>query len=71
MSDPIPSEISLGWAYIPPTLVSVLAGFLLAYQILALIHFAGLNRYFPNTAVAFLALWVLNSSLVAIVFFPP
>jgi hypothetical protein len=67
----IPSEINLGWVYLPPLFLSVAIGFLLAYQIAAVLNMTGLRRYFVHPPIAFVALWVLTTSMIGIFFLPP
>jgi hypothetical protein len=66
-----PTEFSLGWAYIPPILVDALIGFICALVIVTLLNKSGLSRYFVNPPLAFVAFWVLSTSLIGIFLLPP
>lgn len=66
-----PSEISLGWAYIPPILIDVLLGLVLAYAIATGLNVSKLSRFFVHPPLAFVALWVLATSLIGLFILPP
>lgn len=67
----IPSEISLDWVYVPPSMLAVLLGFLAAYATTQSLNATGLSKYFWRPEIAFLALWVLLSSLIGLLFIAP
>jgi len=66
-----PSEISLGWAYIPPILLDVLLGLICAYVIAAVLNATRLSRFFVHPPLAFIGLWVLATSLLGLFVLPP
>ena len=67
----IPSEISLDWIYFPPFFLTVLLGYLCAFGILKLLNAARLSRFFWHPGLAFVALWVLMTSVIGLTFIPP
>lgn len=70
-SAPIPSEISLDWVYVPPSLVMVLLGLVASYALTWLLNATGLSRYFWRPEIGFLAFWVMLASLVGLFLLPP
>ncbi|MCH9653807.1 MAG: DUF1656 domain-containing protein [Planctomycetes bacterium] len=66
-----PSEVSFEWIYFPPFFFTVLLGYLCAFGLTRLLNVTGLSRYFWNTGLAFVALWVLSTSLIGLYFIPP
>ena len=71
MSPRIPSEISFDWVYFAPFLFTVLAGFTCAYALTRLLNVTGLSRFFWQPGIAFLAWWVLLTSLIGLVWIHP
>jgi hypothetical protein len=67
----IPSEISFEWIYFPPFLFTVALGYLCAFGVTRLLNATGLSRFFWHPALAFLAIWVLLTSVIGLVFLPP
>lgn len=67
----VPSEISFEWIYFPPFLFTVVLGFLAAFGLTKLLNATGLSRYFWHTGLAFLAFWVLLTSVIGLTFIPP
>jgi hypothetical protein len=67
----IPSEISLDWVYFPPFLLTVVLGYLCAFALTRLLNTTGLSRFFWSPGLAFVALWVLLTSLIGLFFVPP
>jgi hypothetical protein len=71
MLDRIPAEISFEWIYFPPFFFTVVLGFVCAWCVTRLLNATGLSRWFWHSGLAFLAFWVLATSLVGIFFLPP
>ena len=67
----IPSAVSLGFFFVPPIFIDMLAGVLLAWLIAHLLNRTGLSRYFWHPPLAFLGLVILMSSLFGILVLPP
>lgn len=67
----LPSEISFDWVYVPPFLLTVLAGYVCALAIAKILNATQLSRYFWHPGLAFIGLWVLATSLIGIFFIPP
>jgi hypothetical protein len=58
--DIVPHEISLSWLYIPPVLLVVAVGSLLAFLLTRVLNRTGLSRFFwypPLVAIAFAAIF--------------
>jgi len=69
MFENIPVEISYGGIYIPPLFFVVLFGVISAYFITAILNRTGLSRYFWHPPLVFVALVLLMSSLIDLIFF--
>jgi hypothetical protein len=67
----IPSEISFDWIYFPPFFFTVVLGYLCAYGVTRLLNATGLSRFFWHPGLAFVAFWVLLTSVIGLVFLPP
>ena len=67
----IPSEISFEWIYFPPFLLTVVLGYFCAYGTTRLLNATGMSRFFWRPGLAFLAFWVLMTSLIGLLFLPP
>jgi hypothetical protein len=67
----IPSEISFQWAYFPPFFFTIVLGFICAMGIAKLLNATGLSRFFWHSGLAFVAFWVLATSLLGLVILPP
>ncbi|WP_424489582.1 DUF1656 domain-containing protein [Pseudomonas sp.] len=67
----VPSEVSLDWIYFPPFFFTVLFGFIGALAIARLLNWTGLSRFFWHPGLAFVALWVLTTSLLGLFVIPP
>jgi hypothetical protein len=67
----VPAEISFEWIYFPPFLLTVVLGYLCAYGTTRLMNATGLSRFFWHPGLAFLAIWVLLTSLIGLIFLPP
>lgn len=66
-----PTDISLGFVYVPPLFVDFVAGLILAYVVVHVLNRTGLSRFFWHPPLAFLALVVLMGSLFGILVLPP
>ncbi|MGI9470982.1 MAG: DUF1656 domain-containing protein [Rubripirellula sp.] len=66
-----PSEISFDWVYAPPFLFTVVLGFLGACGVTRLLNRTGWSQFFWYPEVAFLAFWVMLTSLVGLFVLPP
>jgi hypothetical protein len=62
----IPSEVSVGGVYLPPALLTGLLGLLGATLVGRLLNRLRWSRYVLSPPLAFLALWLLMSSLVGL-----
>ncbi len=71
MFESIPVEISYGGVYLPPLFFVVLFGVISAYFISAILNRTGLSRYFWHPPLAFVALTLLMTSLIGLMFFSP
>jgi len=67
----IPSEVSFESVYFPPFFFTVVLGFICALGIAKLLDATGLSRFFWHPGLAFLAFWVLLTSLIGLTFIPP
>ncbi len=67
----VQSEISFEWVYFPPFFFTVLLGFVCAQAVTKLLNATGLSRFFWHPGLAFLAIWVLLTSLIGLTFVPP
>ena len=67
----IPAEISLSWVYLPPFLMTVLLGYLATYGVTRMLNATRLSKYFWRPEIAFLAFWVMLTSLIGLFFLPP
>lgn len=71
MFDQIPAEISFVWVYFPPFFFTVVVGFMCAAGIAKLLNACRLSRYFWHPGLAFVAFWVLATSLVGCLLINP
>ena len=71
MFENIPVERSFGGIYMPPLLLKVLSGVMSAYGITVILNRTDLSRYFWNPPLAFVALTLLMTSLIGLMFFSP
>lgn len=67
----IPSEISFQWIYVPPFFFTVVLGFICAFGIVKVLNVTGVSRFFWQPGLAFVAFWVLATSLVGLLFIAP
>lgn len=66
-----PSELSFRWVYFPPLFFTLLTGFLLALGCAKLLNATRISRYVWHPGLAFVALWVLMTSLIGLTIAPP
>ena len=71
MFDQVPSEISFQWVYFPPFFFTIVLGFVGALGVSKLLNTTGLSRFFWHPGLAFVALWVLMTSLIGLTVIPP
>jgi hypothetical protein len=71
MSALVPSEISLGWLYLPPVLFVIGLGVIAAWVVTRILNRTGLSRYFWHPPLAMLALVALMSALVGLFVLAP
>jgi hypothetical protein len=69
--DRIPSEISIQSVYFPPFFFTVVFGFVCTLVIAKLLNVTGLGQFFWYPGLAFVALWVLLTSLIGLLVIPP
>lgn len=69
--DRIPNEVSFEWVYFPPFFFTVVLGFVCAWGVAKLLNLTGASRFFWHPGLAFLALWVLMSSVLGLTIIPP
>ena len=67
----VPSEVSLDWIYFPPFFLTVVLGYLCAFGITKLLNAARLSQCFWHPGLAFVALWVLMTSVIGLTLIPP
>jgi hypothetical protein len=67
----VPSEVQLLGIYLPPFLLVCLFGLLCTVAITQLLNRTGLSRWFWHPPLAFVAMWVLATSLIGLVMFAP
>ena len=71
MFDQMPSEISFQGVYFPPFFFTVVFGFICAIGTSKLLNVTKLSRFFWHPGLAFVAFWVLETSLVGLFFISP
>ena len=71
MFDQIPSEVSFQWVYFPPFFFTVVFGFVCALGVAKLLNLTGFSRFFWHPGLAFVALWVLMTSLIGLTVISP
>ena len=69
--DRIPSEISFQSVYFPPFFFTIVLGFVCTLGVAKLLNATGLSRSFWHPGLAFLATWVLVTSLIGLTVIPP
>ena len=67
----IASEVSFEWVYFPPAFLTVVLGCMSALAMTRLLNLAGLSRFFWHPGLAFVAFWVLLTSLIGLTVVPP
>jgi hypothetical protein len=71
MFDKIPAELTFQSVYFPPFFFTVLLGFVCAWLAAKFFNFINASKFFWHPGLAFLALWVLISSLLGLTVIPP
>jgi hypothetical protein len=71
MFDRIPAEVSFDGVYFPPFFFTIVFGFVAALGVAKLLNVTGLSRYFWHPGLAFVASWVLMTSLIGLLFISP
>ena len=71
MSAPVPSEVSWGWIYLPPVILVIAVGALLAWILTRILNRTGLSRFFWHPPLAMLGLVALMSALVGLFVIAP
>ena len=66
----IASEISFEWVYFPPALLTVVLGYVAAVGVTRLLNATGLSRFFWHPGLAFVAFWVLLTSVLGLTLVP-
>jgi len=69
--DQIPSEVSFQWIYFPPFFFTLVFGFVSALGVAWLLNRTGLSRFFWHPGLAFVACWVLMTSLIGLFVIAP
>jgi hypothetical protein len=67
----IPAELPFESVYFPPFFFTVALGFVCAWLAAKLLNSIGASKCFWHPSLAFLALWVLLSSLLGLTVIPP
>jgi hypothetical protein len=72
MFERVPTETVLfEWVYFPPFFFTFVLGFVCAIGIAKLFNVTRLSRFFWHPGLAFVALWVLATSLIGLSIIPP
>ena len=71
MFDRIPAELTFLSVYFPPFFFTVVVGLGCALFAARILNVTGGSRFFWHPPLAFLALWVLASSLLGLTIIPP
>ena len=66
-----PSEVQILGVYLPPLLVTIVAGFVCAILVTRLLNQSGLSRFFWHPPLANAALWLLATALIALFIIAP
>jgi hypothetical protein len=61
-----PSEVQILGIYVPPFFLVCLFGLLCTLAITQVLNWTGLSRWFWHPPLAFVAMWVLASSLIGL-----
>jgi len=69
--DTIPAELPFESIYFPPFFFTVVLGFVSAWLVAKLLNLVGASKFFWHPQLAFLALWVLMSSVLGLTVIPP
>ena len=71
MSVPVPSEVSWGWIYLPPSLFVFALAAVGAWAITRMLNRTGLSRYFWHPPLAMLGITVILSALIGLLWMAP
>ena len=71
MFDRVPAELTFLSVYFPPFFFTVVVGLGCALLAAKILNVTGGSRFFWHPQLAFLALWVLASSLLGLTIIPP
>ena len=66
-----PSEVSFEWIYFAPFFFTVVLGYLCATGVTKALNSTGMSRFFWHPGLAFLAFWVLLTSVIGLTLLPP
>lgn len=66
-----PSEVQLLGIYVPPFFLVCLLGLLCTVVITQILNRTGMSRWFWHPPLAFLAMWMLASSLIGLMIIAP
>ncbi len=67
----VPSEVQLLGIYLPPIFFVCLFGLACALAITQVLNWTGLSRWFWHPPLAFVAIWVLASSVIGLAIIAP
>jgi len=67
----VPHEISLSWLYIPPVLLVVALGSLLAVLLTRVLNRTGLSRFFWHPPLAAIAFAAIFSAIIGLFLLAP
>ena len=67
----IPAEIEILGVFIPPFFVVCALGLFIAVTFASFLNVTGLSRLFWHPPLAFMAIWILASSLVGLTIISP
>ena len=66
-----PSEVQLLGVYVPPLFLILVIGLMGTLAVTRLLNRFGGNRFFWHPPLAFIAMWVLASSLIGLIWIKP
>ena len=66
-----PCEVQVLGIYLPPFFLVCLLGLICAVAVNQILNWTGLRRWLWHPPLAFVAIWVLASSLIGLVFIAP
>ena len=71
MFDKIPAELPVESVYFPPFFFTVAVGFVCAWLAAKLFNKIGVSKFFWHPGLAYIALWVLLTSLLGLTVIHP